>query len=414
MKTVEHILQTASHAKYEMAALDEKTQNKLLQAVADAVKANKDAILQANRIDLENAKGNISDDFYDRLKLDDARIDGMVQGIEDVVALKSPVGMIESETTRDNGLVIQKVRVPIGVVAIIYEARPNVTTDAAALCIKSGNACILRGGSDAIHTNTAVAGIMRRAIAEAGGPQDAVQLIEDTSHASSRALMEARGLVDLLIPRGGKNLIAAVTEGAKGVPVIETGTGICHVYIDADADLDMAMTILENAKTNRPGVCNSAEVCLVHQAIAGDFLPKAAAMLKAHQVEMRLDEAAARLIDGKKASPSDFDTEFLDKTIAIGVVPSFEDAIRHVNTHSSGHSDAIVTQNQAAADAFLHSVDSAAVYHNASTRFTDGGVFGLGCEMGISTQKIGARGPMGLYELTSYKYVVKGTGQVRG
>lgn len=413
MNDVKTVLQRAKAAKYAVAALGEDARNALLKAMAKAVLAHSGAILAANAEDVQNAKGRIADVMIDRLRLDEGRVAAMAEGIHAVAALKSPLGSIESEIKRPNGLVIQKVRVPVGVIAIIYESRPNVTTDAAALCLKSGNACVLRGGSDAIRTNTAVVAALHSALAEAGGPADAVQLVEDTSHASAAALMEARGFVDLLIPRGGKNLIAAVVQGAKGVPVIETGTGICHIYVDRDADLDMAADILYNAKTTRPSVCNSAEVCLVHRDVAAAFLPKAKAKLDEKNVELRLDARAAALVDGTPAGGEDFDTEFLDYVLAVGVVDSVADAIEHINTHSTGHSDAIVTADTAAAERFLAGVDSAAVYHNASTRYTDGAEFGLGCEMGISTQKIGARGPMGLYELTSYKYIVRGSGQTR-
>ncbi|NLW78360.1 MAG: glutamate-5-semialdehyde dehydrogenase [Ruminococcaceae bacterium] len=406
------LLQRAQAAKPLLAALDEGQRNRLLEAMAAALLLHKDTIIAANEKDLVNARGRISEVMLDRLRLDESRIAGMAQGLLDVVALKSPLGMVESEVKRPNGLVIRKVRVPVGVIAIIYESRPNVTSDAAALCLKSGNVCVLRGGSDAILSNTAIAEALRAGLVAADGPADAVLLVEDTTHAGAGQLMEARGLVDLLIPRGGPGLIRAVVDGARGVPVIETGTGICHIYVDAEADLDMAASILYNAKTSRPSVCNAAEVCLVHAGVAERFLPMAAGVL-APQVELRLDERAKRIIDGTPAGPDDFDTEYNDFILAVGVVDSTPAAIEHINTHSTGHSDAIITANAATAAAFTAAVDSAAVYVNASTRFTDGGEFGLGCEMGISTQKIGARGPMGLYELTSYKYVVQGNGQVR-
>jgi len=406
------LLQRAQAAKPLLAALDEGQRNRLLEAMAAALLLHKDTIIAANEKDLVNARGRISEVMLDRLRLDESRIAGMAQGLLDVVALKSPLGMVGSEVKRPNGLVIRKVRVPVGVIAIIYESRPNVTSDAAALCLKSGNVCVLRGGSDAILSNTAIAEALRAGLVAADGPADAVLLVEDTTHAGAGQLMEARGLVDLLIPRGGPGLIRAVVDGARGVPVIETGTGICHIYVDAEADLDMAASILYNAKTSRPSVCNAAEVCLVHAGVAERFLPMAAGVL-APQVELRLDERAKRIIDGTPAGPDDFDTEYNDFILAVGVVDSTPAAIEHINTHSTGHSDAIITANAATAAAFTAAVDSAAVYVNASTRFTDGGEFGLGCEMGISTQKIGARGPMGLYELTSYKYVVQGNGQVR-
>lgn len=411
--SMETILAAAKAAKPTLAGFTEAQRNQALEAMAVALLQNAPAILAANQQDIENATGKIPDVMIDRLRLTDARIVEMAAGIRSVAALQSPLGRVESELSRPNGLVIRKVRVPVGVIAIIYESRPNVTTDAAALCLKSGNVCILRGGSDAICTNTAIVKSIATALTALGMPAGAVQLVEDTSHASARQLMEARGSVDLLIPRGGKNLIRAVVEGAKGVPVIETGTGICHIYVDKDANLAMAADILFNAKTSRPSVCNSAEVCLVHKDIAKEFLPAAQQVLAQKNVELRLDERAAQIIQGTPATPADFDTEFLDYILAIAVVDSTEEAIRHINAHSTGHSEAIITQNDGTAARFLAQVDSAAVYHNVSTRFTDGGEFGLGCEMGISTQKIGARGPMGLYELTSYKYVIEGNGQTR-
>lgn len=411
--SLQTILQQARQAKFDMAVLGEDQRNAILKSMADILLQQTGSILQANSRDIENARGNIADVMLDRLRLDAARIQAMANSILEVAALKSPLNMVESELTRPNGLQIRKVRVPIGVIAIIYESRPNVTTDAAALCIKSGNACILRGGRDAINTNTAIAAVLHQALLDARAPEHAVQLLEDTSHETARQLMSARGWVDLLIPRGGKNLIAAVVEGAQGVPVIETGTGICHVYVDKDANLEMAASILDNAKTSRPSVCNSAEVCLVHKDVAAQFLPLASQKLAHAGVEFRLDETSASIIDGKPAGPDDFDTEFLDYVLAVQVVNSTQQAIDHINTHSTGHSDAIITQNRQAAADFCAQVDSAAVYVNASTRFTDGGEFGLGCEMGISTQKIGARGPMGLYELTTYKYIIEGNGQIR-
>lgn len=413
MISVQKILEAAKAAKFEMAPLRASDQNRMLLSMVDAIRTGKEEILHANVKDIENARGKIPDVMIDRLMLNEDRVEDMAQGILAVEALESPVGDIEEERFLENGLELRKVRVPLGVVAIIYESRPNVTADAAALCIKSGNVCILRGGSDAILTNTVIVDLLRQAILDVGGPVDAVQLVKDTTHESARALMEARGYVDLLIPRGGKNLIRAVVEGAKGVPVIETGSGICHVYVDAEAELDIALSILDNAKTNRPSVCNAAEVCLVHKDRAEEFLPRAAEMLGAKNVELRLDPRAAKIIPGTPAGPEDFDTEFNDYILAVGIVDSVEEAIRHINTHSTGHSEAIVTASLTAAKLFTELVDSAAVYVNASTRFTDGGEFGLGCEMGISTQKLGARGPMGLRELTSYKYVILGKGQVR-
>lgn len=413
MIDMQTLLENAKSAKPQAAALPAGEHNKLLESMALALENAKPAIIAANKKDLENAKGKIADVMLDRLLLNDARIDAMAGGIRAVAALESPLGMCEKEYNHPNGMQIKKTRVPMGVIAIIYESRPNVTSDAAALCIKSGNVCVLRGGSDAINTNRAVVAALRSALAQHGeGCRNLVQLVDDTTRQSAQALMQARGYVDLLIPRGGAGLISAVVEGARGVPVIETGTGICHVYVDKDAELDMALSIIYNAKTSRPSVCNSAEVCLVHRDAAEKFLPMLQNKM-AGQVQLRLDASAAGFIDGMPACENDFDTEFLDYILAVGVVNSLQDAVRHINTHSTGHSDAIVTANSAAAKTFLTGVDSAAVYHNASTRFTDGGEFGLGCEMGISTQKLGARGPMGLYELTSYKYVIEGSGQTR-
>lgn len=407
------LLTAAKGAKAAAAALEGTERDRLLLRMADALEESAADILEENEMDLTAARGRVPDVMLDRLRLDEARIAAMAAGMRAVAALASPLGQVEQERTLASGLRLRRVRVPMGVVAIIYESRPNVTTDAAALCLKTGNVCVLRGGSDAINSNTVLADVMRGVLAQGGHNPDMIQIVSDTSHDSANALMAARGYVDLLIPRGGKNLIAAVVEGAKGVPVIETGIGICHVYVDKAADLDMAASILYNAKTSRPSVCNSAEVCLVHSDVAAAFLPKAAQKLAEKHVELRLDERAAALVAGVSAGPKDFDTEFNDYILAVGVVDTLQQAIDHINTHSSGHSDAIVTADEAAATAFLAEVDSAAVYHNASTRFTDGGEFGLGCEMGISTQKLGARGPMGLHEMTSYKYTLQGTGQVR-
>ncbi len=417
--TTQEILQAAKAAKGAFAAADTETRNRALEAMAGALLADREAILAANALDLEAAQGSISTVMQDRLRLTDARLEEMAAGVREVAALPDPVGQVLARVERPNGLVIEKTAVPMGVVAIIYESRPNVTSDAAALAVKSGNACVLRVGKEAWRSADAITRAMRRGLAEAGLPEDGVALVQDTTRASSRELMEAVGLVDLLIPRGGAGLIKACVEQAK-VPCIQTGTGICHVYVDKAADLDMALDILENAKTSRPSVCNAAEVCLVDKAIAPAFLPRmkqrlvddrAAAGLP--PVELRLDEAAAAVIPGIPAGPDDFDTEFLDYILAVRVVDGVQQAVAHIACHSTGHSEAIVTGDEAAARAFVTGVDSAAVYVNASTRFTDGGVFGLGCEMGISTQKLHARGPMGLAELCSYKYVIHGSGQVR-
>ena len=417
--TTKEILQAAKAAKGAFAAADTETRNRALEEMADALLADREAILAANALDLEAAQGSISTVMQDRLRLTDARLEEMAAGVREVAALPDPVGRVLARVERPNGLVIEKTAVPMGVVAIIYESRPNVTSDAAALAVKSGNACVLRVGKEAWRSADAITRAMRRGLAAAGLPEDGVALVQDTTRASSRELMEAVGLVDLLIPRGGAGLIKACVEQAK-VPCIQTGTGICHVYVDKAADPDMALDILENAKTSRPSVCNAAEVCRVDKAIAAEFLPRmkqrlvddrAAAGLP--PVELRLDEAAAAIIPGTPAGPDDFDTEFLDYILAVRVVDGVQQAVAHIARHSTGHSEAIVTGDEAAANAFVTGVDSAAVYVNASTRFTDGGVFGLGCEMGISTQKLHARGPMGLAELCSYKYVIHGNGQVR-
>lgn len=410
------ILKAAQGAKAPLAAASTQTKNAALLAMADALEAAEADILAANRLDVEAAQGTMSDVMLDRLILSPARISGMAQGIREVVDLPDPVGQVLTEVVRPNGMTIRRTAVPMGVVAIIYESRPNVTSDAAALALKSGNVCVLRGGKEAHRSASAIVTAMRRGLTAAGLPETAVSLIEDTTRASANELMTAVGLVDLLIPRGGKGLISACVANAK-VPVIQTGTGICHVYVDAAADLEMALNIIENAKTSRPSVCNAEEVCLVHSTVASRFLP----MLKkrlvdqraVNPVELRLDERAFGIIEGVPAGEADFDTEFLDYILAVKVVDSVEEAVAHISAHSTGHSEAIVTADQAAADTFTTGVDSAAVYVNVSTRFTDGGEFGLGCEMGISTQKLHARGPMGLMELCSYKYIITGNGQVR-
>ena len=387
--------------------------------MADALCApdSVEAILAANAEDMAAAKGHISDVMLDRLALTPERIGAMAKGILEVAALPDPVGAVLNRVERPNGLVIEKTAVPMGVIAIIYESRPNVTSDAAALAIKSGNACILRCGKEAWRSASAIVTALRRGLRENGLPEAAVSLIEDTTHASANALMTAVGYVDLLIPRGGAGLIRACVDNAT-VPVLETGTGICHIYVDKDADQDKALNILENAKCSRPSVCNAAEVCLVHRDIAKEFLPKFhkrivedRAKAGLHPVQLRLDETAVAIIPGEKAGERDFDTEFLDYVMAVAVVDGVEQAIDHIAKHSTGHSDCIVTENAAAARLFQTRVDSAAVYWNASTRFTDGGEFGLGCEMGISTQKLHARGPLGLRELCTFKFLIRGDGQ---
>ena len=374
-----------------------------------------EVILAANQIDMEAARGKISEVMLDRLFLDQERIAGMAQGIRTLIDLPDPIGEVLDTEVLENGLEIQKVRVAMGVIGIIYESRPNVTSDAAALAIKSGNAVVLRTGKDAFHSAQAIVTALKAGLEEAGLNPDLLQLIQDTSRASSLAMMKAKGYLDLLIPRGGAGLIQAVVENAI-VPVIETGTGIVHVYVDKDADFQKALAIIENAKTSRPSVCNALEVLLVDRAIASDFLPLVKERLvddREKSVELRLDEQAQAIISGTAAQEQDFDTEFLDYILAVKVVDGVEEAVGHIEAHSTHHSDAIVTENPETVAYFTQQVDSAAVYVNASTRFTDGGQFGLGCEMGISTQKLHARGPMGLREMTSYKYIVSGNGQVR-
>lgn len=418
MTTLE-LLKQARGAKGAMALADTETKNRALLAMADALLEHQQAILTANEADLEAARGTISEVMLDRLALSPERIAGMAQGIREVAALPDPVGAVLQRVERPSGIVVEKTAVPMGVIAIIYESRPNVTSDAAALALKAGSACVLRGGKEAHRSATAIVEALKEGLTRAGLPADALQLVEDTTRASSNELMTATGYVDLLIPRGGAGLIRACVDNAT-VPVIETGTGICHVYVDGQADQAMALDILENAKCSRPSVCNACEVCLVDQAIAEEFLPKLQARLTAdraerglHPVELRLDAAAQKIIPGTPAGEKDFDTEFLDYILGVKVVKGVGEAIAHIATHSTGHSEAIVTKDEQAARAFLAQVDSAAVYWNASTRFTDGGEFGLGCEMGISTQKLHARGPMGLQELCTYKYIIRGTGQIR-
>ncbi|MCI5528154.1 MAG: glutamate-5-semialdehyde dehydrogenase [Oscillospiraceae bacterium] len=415
MTTLEQ-LQTAQSAKNVLASADTQWKNNALFAMANSLETAQEDILAANQKDLSAAKGVISEVMLDRLTLSSARIRDMAQGIRAVADLPDPVGRVLSEELRPNGLVIRRTRVPMGVVAIIYESRPNVTSDVAALTIKSGNVCILRCGKEAHRTASQITMALRRGLSSAGLPKEAVTLIDDTSRDSAMELMTAAGLVDLLIPRGGKGLISTCVANAK-VPCIQTGTGICHIYVDKAAEFGMALDIIENAKTSRPSVCNAEEICLVHSDIAGRFLPELKRRLvdeqKDHPVELRLNARAQKIISGIPAKEQDFDTEFLDYILAVKVVDSVEEAVSHISVHSTGHSEAIITADTAAARYFTAHVDSAAVYVNASTRFTDGGEFGLGCEMGISTQKLHARGPLGLEELCSYKYVIEGNGQVR-
>ena len=415
MGTTQEQLALARSAKKSINTANTALKNQALEAMASQLLKATEAILAANQIDMEAARGKISEVMLDRLFLDQERIAGMAQGIRALIDLPDPIGEVLDTEVLENGLEIQKVRVAMGVIGIIYESRPNVTSDAAALAIKSGNAVVLRTGKDAFHSAQAIVTALKAGLEEAGLNPDLLQLIQDTSRASSLAMMKAKGYLDLLIPRGGAGLIQAVVENAI-VPVIETGTGIVHVYVDEEANFQKALAIIENAKTSRPSVCNAMEVLLVDQAIASDFLPLVKERLvdaRERSVELRLDEQAQAIISGTAAQEQDFDTEFLDYILAVKVVDGVEQAVDHIEAHSTHHSDAIVTKNPETAAYFTKQVDSAAVYVNASTRFTDGGQFGLGCEMGISTQKLHARGPMGLREMTSYKYIVSGNGQVR-
>ena len=393
MTTID-ILKKTRAARGGLAVLDEAGKNALLLSMADSLLSHEGAILTENAAD-------------------------MADGVRAIAALPDHTGRVLSEVRRPNGLVIQKVQVPLGLVSIIYESRPNVTSDAAALALKSGNVCVLRSGREAYRTARAIVQALKAGIAQGGGDPDILNIVDDTTHQSAADIMTAKGLVDLLIPRGGAGLIRACVAGAT-VPCIETGTGICHVYVDESADLSKALNIVENAKASRPSVCNAEEVLLVHSAVAAEFLPQLKKRLVDDRaaagkvpVELRLDERAAAIIPGTPAGERDFDTEFLNYILAVKIVDSVDEAIAHIAAHSTGHSEAIVTEDPAHAEAFVNGVDSAAVYVNASTRFTDGGEFGLGCEMGISTQKLHARGPMGLDELTTYKYVIRGDGQIR-
>ena len=413
------ILKKTRAARSSLAALDETAKNRILLAMAEALMAAEDDILAENDADMAAARGHINDVMLDRLRLDHDRLAGMAEGVRAIAALPDHTGRVLSEVRRPNGLVVRKVQVPLGLVSIIYESRPNVTSDAAALAVKSGNVCVLRSGKEAHRSACAIVKALKSGIAQGGGDPEILNIVDDITHQSATDIMTAKGLVDLLIPRGGAGLIRACVEGAS-VPCIETGTGICHVYVDRAADLDKALAIVENAKTSRPSVCNAEEVLLVHSAVAAEFLPRLKKRLVDDRaaagktpVELRLDERAAAIIPGTPAGERDFDTEFLNYILAVAVVDSVEQAVAHILTHSTGHSEAIVTEDPAAAEVFVSGTDSAAVYVNASTRFTDGGEFGLGCEMGISTQKLHARGPMGLDELSTYKYVVLGSGQIR-
>lgn len=419
MRTTEEIMIAAKQAKAVIARATTEQKNALLEKMAADLLEASDEILAENEADVEAARDRISAVMIDRLRLTRERVSAMAEGIRSVASLPDPAGAVLETTVRPNGLQIEKVAVPLGVIAIIYESRPNVTSDAAALCIKSGNAVILRGGRDAYRSSRAVVDAMRRAAADCGFPQDLICQVEDTSRQSSVDLMHGVGYIDLLIPRGGAGLIRACVEEAR-VPCIETGTGICHIYVDKDADIEKAIPVIVNAKTSRPSVCNAMEVCLVHRVCAEELLPRLRTALVDDRikaglppVELRLDETARTIIDGTAASGTDFDTEFLDYIMAVKVVDSADEAIEHIAAHSTRHSESIITENGAVAEEFLTRVDSAAVYHNASTRFTDGGEFGLGCEMGISTGRLHARGPMGLRELCTYKYIIRGNGQIR-
>lgn len=418
MKTID-IMKAAKEASLEVASYTTEQKNEALRAMADALTQHTPEILAANREDMEAARGHISEVMLDRLMINEERIEGMAKGIREVVELPDPAGFVIEETEPQPGLKIQKVSVPMGVIAIIYESRPNVTADAAALTFKSGNACVLRGGKEAYRTAHAIMSALKDGVKRAGLDENAVNLVDDTSRESAVELMTSPQYIDLLIPRGGAGLIQACVKNAT-VPCIETGTGICHVYVDEHADLQKAVRIVINAKTSRPSVCNAEEVLVVHKKIAGTFLPMIRSALVEQReaegkvpVELRLDEFAAGIIDGVPAGEKDFDTEFLDYILAVKCVDSVEEAIDHIRAHSTGHSDAIITEEEEAARKFTMFVDSAAVYVNASTRFTDGGEFGLGCEIGISTQKLHARGPMGLREMNTCKYIVRGNGHIR-
>ncbi|MBQ9929710.1 MAG: glutamate-5-semialdehyde dehydrogenase [Oscillospiraceae bacterium] len=408
---MKEMLTAAKAAKLEIARLTPAQKNAALEAMADALVARTADILAANALDMDAARDTISPVMLDRLRLTGDRILAMANGIREVAKLPDPVGKLLDEYIRPDGLQIRKVSVPMGVIAIIYESRPNVTSDAAALALKSGNVCVLRGGKEAFRSANTIVNALREGLRSVDITENAIHLVQDTSRASATALMTANGYIDLLIPRGGAGLINACLQQAT-VPCIATGTGICHVYVESSADFDMALSIIKNAKTSRPSVCNAAEVLLVDKSIAADFLPLLHARL-ADRVELRLDETAQGIIPGTSAGEADFDTEFLDYILAVKCVDGVHEAVAHISTHSTGHSEAIVTRSEQAIRSFTAGVDSAAVYVNASTRFTDGGEFGLGCEMGISTQKLHARGPMGLAELTAYKYIITGDGHIR-
>lgn len=404
----------AKEAEKTLMVASSENKNQALKKIAEGLIENTDKIIEANKVDLENGEKNgMAKSMLDRLKLDKERIEGMAKGVLDVATLPEPVGRILSATERPNGLRIEKVSTPIGVIAVIFEARPNVTSDAAALCLKSGNTVILRGGKEAINSNKTIAKVMRQAVKEAGMPEDVIQLVEDTSRESANELMKMNEYVDVLIPRGGAGLIQAVVKNAT-VPVIETGVGNCHIYIDKNADLKKAVDIVFNAKTSRPSVCNAAESLLIHKDIAKEALVAIKNKLDEKDVTLVGDSKAREIIpDMEKATDADWATEYLDYKMSVKIVDSVEEAIDHIYKYSTGHSECIVTENAGTAEKFMNQVDSAAVYLNASTRFTDGGEFGFGAEIGISTQKLHARGPIGLPELQSFKYKIYGDGQIR-
>lgn len=412
--TVKKLGENAIKVKTFLAQVNSEDKNKALEAIAQSLVSNKEKIISANKIDLENGKNaGLNAGLLDRLMLDGDRIDGIAEGVRQVAALNDPCNKVLSEYKKDNGLLIKKITVPLGVIGIIYEARPNVTADAAALCLKSANAVILRGGKEAINSNTAIAEIMRNAVESVGFPKDVIQLVQDTSRGSANEMMTLNGYLDCLIPRGGKNLIKSVVENST-VPVIETGSGNCHIYVDDGADIEMAANIIFNAKTQRISVCNACESLVIHSGIIDKALPAIKARLDEKNVEIRGDERAQKACsDVIPASDEDFYTEYLDYIISVKTVDNLEEAIEHINAHSTGHSEAIITNNEKNAEVFLNCIDSSSVYVNASTRFTDGGEFGLGAEIGISTQKLHARGPMGLEQLTSVKYLIYGNGQIR-
>lgn len=413
--TTNDIFLRAVEAKKDLRKLNSRQKNEAVEKMVVSLENSIDVILSANVLDVQAARGNVSDAMIDRLSLTKERIYGMTKGMREVAALEDPNGKVLSVVKRENGLIIEKNVVPMGVIGIIYESRPNVTSDAAVLCFKSSNVCVLRGGKEAYRTSKAIVNALQKGLEECGINKNVIQLVDDTSRNSATEMMKARGKIDLLIPRGGAGLIRACVENAT-VPCIETGTGICHTYVEKTADLEMALNIIDNAKTSRPSVCNACEVCVVDSEIAEEFLPKLKERLtvnREYPVDLYCDERAIKIIDGIPATAESFDTEFLDYKLAVKIVDNYKQATAHVAAHSTMHSDAIISQDEAAIEYFINNTDSAAVYINASTRFTDGGEFGLGCEMGISTQKMHARGPMGLEELMSYHYVIKGNGQVR-